>query len=203
MPSPEDHESPEFLLERLKDVVTGDAAQRQLRRRYDALREDYETLLERVAELEDRLARPEREEPRPRGPAAAVRPPGYRPAMPAGPDEPVSNVQEGLVAPLLRLRDEYLEAVRGIQAIVQGLDGLAAASFKGQRGPEGAAAPGRAPAHERSLARETIRVDVKGSEFGQLLDFQERLSSIEGVTRVSIQAIDNERATLVVELERD
>jgi hypothetical protein len=42
---------------------------------------------------------------------------------------------------------------------------------------------------------------VKGSGFGELLDFQERISNLTGVSRVSISAIDNERATLVVELE--
>jgi hypothetical protein len=47
-----------------------------------------------------------------------------------------------------------------------------------------------------------MQVDVKGSGFGALLDFQERLSSLSGVSRVSISAIDNERATLVVELEQ-
>ena len=42
---------------------------------------------------------------------------------------------------------------------------------------------------------------MRGPGFGELLDFQERLSTLEGVARVSINAIDTERATLVVELE--
>jgi hypothetical protein len=44
-------------------------------------------------------------------------------------------------------------------------------------------------------------VEVRGGGFGELLDFQERLSSLPGVARVSISTIDNERASLVVELE--
>jgi hypothetical protein len=45
-----------------------------------------------------------------------------------------------------------------------------------------------------------VQVDVKGEGFGNLLDFQEKLSNVPGVQRVSINAIDNDRATLVVEL---
>ncbi|MEP6871150.1 MAG: hypothetical protein ABI939_04790, partial [Anaerolineaceae bacterium] len=55
----------------------------------------------------------------------------------------------------------------------------------------------------RGTARsQRVHVDVRGQGFGELLDFQERLSSLDGVARVSINAIDTERATLVVELER-
>ena len=45
----------DFLLERLNEAASGDAAVRQLRRRYDLLRHDYEQLLDRLGELEDRL----------------------------------------------------------------------------------------------------------------------------------------------------
>ncbi len=47
-----------------------------------------------------------------------------------------------------------------------------------------------------------MQVDVNGSGFGELLDFQERLSEMNGVSRVSISAIDSDRATLVVELDQ-
>ena len=45
----------DFLLERLNEAASGDAAVRALRRRYDMLRNDYENLLDRLGELEDRL----------------------------------------------------------------------------------------------------------------------------------------------------
>ncbi|MEX2081208.1 MAG: hypothetical protein WEC33_06295 [Dehalococcoidia bacterium] len=178
-------DEPEHLLGRLKDVVSGDTALRQLRRRYDALRHDYETLLDRVDELEASLAIAAQQ-------AAQGQPLGEQP-QPVSPD-----VSEGLVSPLLRLRDDYLAAAGGIQTIVDGLDGLAAAAFKGQRGP-GVRRP--EPTHEHPVGRpRTVQVDVNGGDFGELLDFQEQLSNLPAVERVSIKAIDNERATLVVEL---
>ena len=68
----------------------------------------------------------------------------------------------------------------------------------------------RANKRTRRLARERqhlkpspIEVAVRGSGFRQLLDFQERISAIPGVDRVSINAIDNERVTLVVELNTE
>lgn len=181
----------EALVDRLRDVVSGDAALRQLRRRYESLRHDHETLLDRLAELEDRVAATTRSTLR------AVDP---DPAPPTPVLAPASSLDEGLVSPLLKLRDDYLSAANGIGAIVEGLDALAAAAFKGQRSSD-PAAPRPAPVHHRPAERpEAIEVDVKGSDFGALLDFQERLSSVPGVGRVSIKAIDNERASLLVEL---
>jgi hypothetical protein len=189
-------EPEDYLLERLNEAATGDAAVRQLRRRYDLLRADYERLLDRLGELEDRLNE------------AAAQP---RPAPPLS-----EAIAQALAEPLMRLRDDYLSAVTGIQAVVTGLEGLAT-GFKGQHvstpPPPAAAAPkppGEAPP-EPSVDEPDIpagppvhkmHIDVKGSGFGELLDFQERLSQIPGVSRVSISAIDNERATLVVELDR-
>jgi hypothetical protein len=46
-----------------------------------------------------------------------------------------------------------------------------------------------------------VHIDLRGSGFGELLDFQERLSAVQGVSRVSINAIDADRATLIVDLE--
>lgn len=179
------------LLERLQEAASGDAAVRQLRRRYDLLREDYERLLDRLGELEDRL----------NDAAERATPP---PAAPFSTD-----LAEAIAAPLLRLRDDYLAAVASIQAVVSGLEGLAS-GFKGQHTAAGrpeapsppAATPGDVGRPPASARPARIHVDVKGSGFGELLDFQERLSQLGGVARVSINAIDNERATLVVELER-
>lgn len=180
----------DFLLERLNEAASGDAAVRALRRRYDMLQNDYEHLLDRLGELEERLSTAQAAPPSPVAPA------------------PVStSIAEAIAAPLLRLRDEYLAAAGSIQNVVGGLEGLAA-GFKGQHpAPLQAETPAvpanrdtEEPAVEPRLRK--TQIDVKGSGFGELLDFQERLSQLGGVSRVSISAIDNERATLVVELEQ-
>lgn len=187
-----DQGNPEdFLLERLHDAASGDAAVRQLRRRYDILRGDYEQLLGRLGELEERLNE-----------AAEA-------AKPVPPVSPVSqSIAEAIAAPLLRLREDYLAAVAGIQTVVSGLEGLAT-GFKGQHAvamtppPQQPASPDSNPPGPGSSSRpHKTQVEVKGSGFGELLDFQERLTQVPGVSRVSISAIDNERATLVVELDR-
>lgn len=188
----------DLLLERLKQSASGDAAVRQLRRRYDLLRHDYELLIDRLGELEERLAGspglPGEAGPAPDAPAER------RATGPAEQGEP--TLSEGLVAPLLKLRDEYLTAASALQSIVQGLDGLAAAAFKGQRASAPAAIEEEQVRAERPRLKPTrIQVDVKGGGFGELLDFQEQIAGLPGVARVSINAIDNERATLVVQLE--
>jgi hypothetical protein len=176
----------DFLLERLNEAATGDAAVRQLRRRYDILRQDYERLLDRLGELEDRLNDSQQ----------SARPPAGSPLS--------ESIAQALAEPLLRLRDDYLAAVAGIQSVVTGLEGLAS-GFKGQHSASGTTAvpprPQAAPEAETEGRVHRMHVDVKGSGFGELLDFQERLSHLPGVSRVSISAIDNERATLVVELD--
>ena len=189
-------EGDELLLGRLREATGGDAGVRQLRRRYDALRADYEQLLDRLGEIEDRLAAP-RPQPPPRRAVLA---------------EPEAGIVEALAAPLIRLRDEYAAAANRIQEIVTGLERIAAGTLKGQHGAE----PARAPATAGGSGAEPqpdagnpptpgrprrVHVDVKGRGFGELLDFQERLSSVAGVARVTINAIDGERATLIVELE--
>ena len=193
----DDPDGDDFLFERLQQSASGDAAVRQLRRRYDLLRRDYEHLLDRLGDIEDRLTTSAEREPEP--------PPEISPASASG-EEP-GTVAEGLVGPLLKLRDEYLSAASSLQSIVSGLDGLAAAAFKGQHvpTPETAAPPARpseAAGQGREQEVERIQVDVKGQGFGDLLGFHERLSQIAGVSRVSIKTIDNERATLIVELTR-
>lgn len=183
-------EGDDLLLGRLREATSGDAAVRQLRRRYDLLRNDYEQLLDRLGDLEDRL-----------NDSAPAPLPAPTPAVPTASAEAPEGLDSSLRAPLLQLRDHYLAAVAGIQDIVAGLEGLAAGAFKGQH-----AAPGVEPAPAAPVAPSTsnrprkVQVEVRGTGFGELLDFQERLSAVAGVARVSINAIDNERATLVVEL---
>ena len=188
------------ILARLRESAAGDPAVRQLRRRYDLLRGDYEGLLDRLGELEDRLDEQ----------TLAAR---VTQAAP-GATQPLSaQLSDALTAPLLKLRDDYVAAAARITSLVSGLETLAQGSFKGQRSvpeapapipPEDQASPAAAPqeAGDHPAARaQRLRVDVRGPGFGELLDFQERLSTLEGVSRVSINAIDTERATLVVELE--
>lgn len=202
MPGPTD-ERPDPILERLRESATGEAAVRQLRRRYDILRQDYESLIDRLMELEERVA-----EDAIRRDAEATENTGTAAAVPV-PAEPLT-VAESLLAPILRLRDEYLLASTGIQGIISGLDNLASAAFSRQRPrptapvaseDDTSGAPQAAPAPLRPLEAVPFQVDVRGDGFGELLDFQERLAHLPGVARVSISAIDNERATLVVELD--
>jgi hypothetical protein len=172
------------------------AALRQMRRRYDMLRRDYEDLLDRLGELEERLAEPG---PPPVPPQPAMfRDPGVW-----------GTISEGLAAPLIRLREEYLEAASQVQRIVSGLDSLATGTFKGQhtaeRAPEATTPEPPAPSATAAAPDRpsTVEVTVEGGDFGELLDFQEQLSSLERVARVSISRVDNDRATLLVELAPD
>lgn len=184
----------EALFERLRDVVSGDTALRQLRRRYESLREEHASLLGRIAELESRIATR----------AQALEPQAGPPERTA-PAADHETLADAVVSPLLRLREDYSGAAARIQTIIDGLDSLAgSASFKGQRAA-GANPPRPEPVRFRAgeppaAPRPGFEVDVKGADFGALLDFQERLSAIGGVSRVSIKAIDNERASLLVEL---
>jgi hypothetical protein len=175
-------EPEDVILERLQEAAAGDATVRQLRRRYDLLRQDYERLLDRLGELEDRLAETTRAQA------------GSAPSSVAG------ALSEAIAAPLLQLRQEYLAAAASIAQVVAGLEGLAG-GLKGQKSarPPAEPTPGGQAASEPRGHR--VQVDVRGKGFGELLDFQERLANLEGVARVSINAIDNERATLIVELE--
>ncbi|MCZ2111663.1 MAG: hypothetical protein LC118_19235 [Dehalococcoidia bacterium] len=193
----------EQILGRLREATGEDASVRQLRRRYDSLRRDYESLLDRLSELEDRVTEPE-DRPHPPG------------AMPATPGGVSARMSEALALPLVQLRDEYLAAATRIQGIVSGLERLAAGAMKGQHGirepqPQPEPAPPPQPAHETPATPASpaepgetrprkVSVEVRGKGFGELLDFQERLSTMPGVSRVSINTIDAEHATLVVEL---
>ena len=178
-----DTEDEDQILRRLQETASGDAAVRQLRRRYDSLRTDYEALLDRLGELEGRLSE------------AASEPDSGSEMVAAAPQG--STLMQGIVAPLMNLRDEYVEALTGIQSIVTGLESMAAGSFKGQRQE-----PSTTPAGPVSPRPRNVQVEAKAEGFGDLLDFQERLSAIEGVARVTIHAIDSGRATFVVELDQ-
>jgi hypothetical protein len=188
-----DIEGDEQLRERLREATSGDAAVRQLRRRYDALRQDYEQLLDRLTELEDRL------DPAPTSATAT-------PASVAGPGDPFEALNRALAAPLLDLRDSYLVIANRVQSIAGGLERLAAGALKAQHGPAQRPAPAQPADPEPGSAAapaarpQRINLDVQGSGFGDLLDFQERLSAVFGVARVTITAIEADRATLSVEL---
>lgn len=163
----------EFLQERLQETASGEAALRQLRRRYDLLRQEYDRLLDRLERLERRVTSPGRTEQ----------------AAPA----PLSATVRD---PLVRLRDEYAEAAEVIETILRGLERITSELMPVTSSGAGRVLPTQA------RARETMRVqlEVRGGDFGRILDFQERLAAMEGVVRVSISAIDQERATLMVDL---
>lgn len=194
----------EQLLGRLREATGEDASVRQLRRRYDSLRRDYESLLDRLSELEERVTEPE-ERPRPSS------------ALPPAPVNVSARMSEALALPLVQLRDEYLAAATRIQGIVSGLERLAAGAMKGQHGareapsepdtppppppPSPSREPASPPANGSGESRpHKVSVEVRGKGFGELLDFQEKLSTMAGVSRVSINTIDAEHATLIVEL---
>lgn len=184
--SEQGNDADDAILERLYEAASGDAAVRQLRRRYDLLRTDYERLLDRLGELEERLDQ---------AAAPADPPPAPTAATFAG------GLADALAAPLMRLREDYLAAVSSIQSVVSGLEGLAS-GLKGQHGARGERAAVASLLNAHGPVRgDKVYLDVHGTGFGELLDFQDRLTRIEGVVRVSINAIDNERATLVVELD--
>ncbi len=173
--APDGHDD-DALLERLQKSASTDPSSKQFRRRYDDLREDYELLLDRVALVEGQL----REAP----PEAAATGPA---------------LTEALTAPIRNLRHEYQIALSDLQVIVRGLDRLAHGVLKGQHetGSASSSPPVIVEADEETGLR-TVRVELKG---GDILAFQEQLSTMDGVRSASISAIDAESATLIVELE--
>lgn len=193
------------LLERLREAVSGDQGTRRLKRRYDALRRDYETLLDRLADIEQRIELQDyiaAEEPEPPPPVAPRPAPQHTAGEATAPPRVTGRLTESLMVPLFELREEYLAAATSINTIVGGLESLAAGAMKGQHAtPAASERPTPVRDDDAPPRQQSVQVDVRGEGFGNLLDFQERLSGIEGVSRVSINAIDNDRATLVVELE--
>lgn len=188
------HHQEETSPGRPREVPAGDEVLRQLRQRYESLRRDYEQLLDRVGEIEEIVIEP----------ASPSLAPGAR-------------LEQAITEPLLNLRDDYTGAAARIQGIIAGLERLASGSMKAQHGPTAPAAasapaPQPEPAARRDRAEvppepgvrpQKVNLEVHGQGFGELLDFQEKLSSVPGVSRVSINAIDADRASLVVELRRE
>ena len=144
----------------------------QLRRRYDELRADYESLLGRLRELESAAVQPE--------PARAPVAPRY-------------GLVEGLLAPLEQLQAEYHEALASLQGLVDGLGTMLGARLKGQRLGE--------PVRPSFVDEQAVQVDVRGRGAPMLLAFRDRLAALPGVAAVNIHAADQERATLIVELQ--
>lgn len=191
-----------------------DVAMRQLRRRYESLRDDYEQLLDRLGELEARMEQP-----------------GAAPAPEPGAARLGEQVQRAILSPIFTLRDEYAAAAAEMESLATSLEGVARGAFKGQRPAETAAPaqrmeersgeatpppppppespePEPQPAPEQAARRrdagpQTAHIEVASPNLGTLLDFQERLSRIEGVARVSMSQVTAERAMLVVELEEE
>lgn len=205
------------LFERLQETTSGEAAVRQLRRRYDLLRTDYERLLDRLGELEHHLVEGAEEAERKQEPPAPP-PPPVEPIAPSPMAAPSGDLARALSDPLRRLRAEYEAAAGSIEQIINGLGSLAAGALKGQKAPadlppsppmpvpmprlvEDDAESDDEPAGVRRNHVVTVR--AHGSGVPELLVFQERLAAMANVERVSIAAIDEEQATLVVELGSD
>jgi hypothetical protein len=190
--------------EKTNDALpAADAAMRKWRRRYEALRDDYEDLLDRIEELESRLEADDADD-NADGRGNATRP---------GSSTLRAEVRQVVAAPWFVLRQEYAEAAQDIQSLVSEMDAFAHRSFKGQRGTTGDAGPpasnaqataGPAAAEEARDARqprESAHVQVHSPNLGALLDFQERLTSLPEVARVSMSQVNEDRAVLIVDLD--
>ena len=159
------------LLERLEEGVSRGAALRQLSRRYSLLHADYERLLGRLEELEGQISAP----------------------APAG--ERDTRLTDGIATPLLEMGSQYADAAAGMLRIVEVLQTLAGGGDARSTAPSGE--PGGEAEHARWRGFE---VEVTTPTFDELVDFQERLIATAGVQRVSIRAIEDNVATLLVEL---
>jgi hypothetical protein len=173
-------------------VGNSEAANRQLRRRYESLRDDYDELLDRLAEVEDRLHRAEQ------SPTGDTLSGGMSPAL-----------ADAISSPLFALRDQYSSAADQLTALAASLDDIGWRTFKGQRPAEPAPEPPREPepaAPEPSLPdapTTAVSVQADSSDLGALLDFQEQVSKLPGVARVSLSQIQEDRAMLTVELRSE
>lgn len=161
---------------------SGGESLQSLRERYDELRGEYEALLSRIEEAEAtaRLQRPS---------TATFR----------------SEVGRLAEAPLLTLKAEYESTADDLLGLARSVDALISRSMKGQHG----AAPARDGGTQQhsppqsAAPGERVRVDVevRGSSLGELLDFQEQMSKLPGVRRVSMSEVHPDRARLLVELD--
>ena len=173
--APDGHDD-DPLLERLQESASADPSGKHFRRRYDDLRDDYELLLDRVALVERQLGQ-----------------------SPPNAQSVGESLSEAISAPIRNLRDEYKIALEDLEEIVRGLDRLADGILKGQRATPQQEPPPRVRVEaDEVTGLRTVRLEVKG---GATLAFQEQLEEMDGVRKASIQAIDAERATLIVELE--
>ncbi|MCC6386149.1 MAG: hypothetical protein IT302_02065 [Dehalococcoidia bacterium] len=105
-----------------------------------------------------------------------------------------SSLAEALREPLRRMLDEYTIARAQADAIIEGLRGLALVESETSAAPEPAAQP------VASSGTSRVSVRVGGNDLGALLDFQERLSDLPGVARVSIETAGSGASSLMVEL---
>jgi hypothetical protein len=171
----------------------GDTAFRQLRQRYESLRHDYEELLDRLGDVEQRLLDAQRASAE-RG---TIMPGSLR-----------TESREFLLAPIGRLRDDYLMIADDLITIANSLNDLTARAMKGQRGstptpPRSPSEPTPQPQHTSSSEPQRVSLHVQSGGLGHLLDFQEQLSRLPGVDRVSISQVNEDRAVLTVELADD
>lgn len=162
------------LLERLEESVSGSAALRQLSRRYSLLHADYERLLGRLDELEGQIS----------------------PEAPA-PSTPDPRLTAGIAAPLLQMGGHYADAAAEMLRVVEALQALATGQPPAKPSGAGADSP-EAPAQVRWRG---VEVEVATPTFDELVSFQERLMATAGVQRVSIRTIEDNVATLLVELQ--
>ena len=189
----------------------GDPELRQLRRRYEALRDDYEDLVERLADVEAQLRRPPQEETRSPDPSAPAE------------GSLREQVRHVVSMPWFQLRDEYAQTADDLQTIIRDMDELAGRAFKGQHGPRHTSEHDHEEQERRphplrhSQEHEgdhgfasrgprrarMVEVQVHSLNLGALLDFQERLSNLPEVARVSMSQVNEDRAMLIVELEED
>ena len=210
-----------------------DPALRHLRRRYESLRDDYEELIERLAQVESRLEPGQpRAAPRgaPGQEARHSTPPAGSGSVSeqvlraiAAPwfalrDEYSRAAQEllGIVHSMDELADR---AFKGQRPAHEEPPSPAAPPPPPppparEEAPEPSAASQEEPTAEEIRAhqvppsngapdRTTIQVQVQSPNLGALLDFQEHLSQLPDVARVSMSQVNEERAVLVVELRPD
>jgi len=102
----------------------------------------------------------------------------------------VSPLADVLREPLRRMLGDYVAARAQADSIIDALRAVAG---------ETPAAPVTPPASSDAVPSR-VAVRVGGGDVGALLDFQERLSSLPGVARVSIETSEGGRSSLTVEL---
>jgi hypothetical protein len=124
---------------------------------------------------------------------------------------PRDELLQGLLAPVYRLRAEYREAIAAMERVAALLGQIEGELGTGNRPqaprpiepithPGTAWAPAIVPQPPRGPAGATSP-DPQSADFASLLEFQEQLSRLSGVTRVTVTHLTRESATLFVELD--